>query len=75
MAELFERGAQFDALSERIADGRAGRGSVVLLAGEAGAGKSTLVSAFARTVAADTRVLVGACDPLSTPRPLGPVRD
>ncbi|MET8462767.1 ATP-binding protein [Micromonospora zamorensis] len=48
-------------------------GAIALVAGEAGAGKSTLVGAFAATVGA--RVLWGSCDPLLTPRALGPVHD
>jgi DNA-binding CsgD family transcriptional regulator len=52
--------------------GRAGR--VLTITGEAGAGKSSVV----RRAVADcnvVRVFVGHCDPLATPRPLGPVRD
>ncbi|WP_328421328.1 LuxR C-terminal-related transcriptional regulator [Micromonospora sp. NBC_00389] len=48
-------------------------GAIALVAGEAGAGKSTLVGAFAATAGA--RVLWGSCDPLLTPRALGPVHD
>src|SRR5690606_20634604 len=42
---------------------------------EAGVGKSTLVAEFARAVSPQARLLQGACDPLSTPRPLGPLVD
>ena len=46
-------------------------GRVVVVAGEAGIGKTTLVRAFA-----DGRdVLWGACDDLTVPQPLGPLRD
>ncbi|GGO13157.1 ATP-binding protein [Micromonospora parathelypteridis] len=48
-------------------------GAVALVAGEAGAGKSALVNAFAATTRA--RVLWGSCDPLLTPRALGPLHD
>ncbi|MET7669008.1 ATP-binding protein [Micromonospora luteifusca] len=48
-------------------------GAVALVAGEAGAGKSALVGAFATTTRA--RVLWGSCDPLLTPRALGPLHD
>ncbi|HEV7711025.1 MAG TPA: AAA family ATPase [Asanoa sp.] len=47
-------------------------GVLVLLGGEAGGGKTALVREFCRT--ADP-VLWGACDPLFTPRPLGPFVD
>ncbi|RLP90629.1 MULTISPECIES: AAA family ATPase [unclassified Micromonospora] len=50
-------------------------GAVALVAGEAGAGKSALLSAFASTAAPRARVLWGSCDPLLTPRALGPLHD
>ena len=46
---------------------------MVLVAGEAGAGKTALARAFADT--AGVRVLWGGCDALFTPRPLGPIAD
>jgi len=45
-----------------------------LISGEAGVGKSALVRAFCSDAVHD-RVLVGACDGLRTPRPLGPIVD
>ncbi len=51
----------------------AGRGSVVLVAGEAGVGKTALLRALVEQVPAEA--LWGMCDSLSTPRPLGPLRD
>lgn len=48
-------------------------GRVVLVAGEAGIGKTALVAEFAEHV--DDGLLRGGCDALRTPRPLGPVRD
>ena len=50
-------------------------GRVVLLAGEAGIGKSALVRRFTERRPADARFLLGACDPLLTPRALGPLHD
>ena len=49
-------------------------GRVVVVAGEAGIGKTALVTRCPRAAPA-RRVLWGACDPLITPRPLGPLRD
>ncbi|GAA5211454.1 AAA family ATPase [Microbacterium kyungheense] len=76
---LFERAPQLDALADAIARGTvadgAASGSVVTVAGDAGAGKTSLVTAALAGVPEDVRVLRAACDPLSTPRPLGPVRD
>jgi DNA-binding CsgD family transcriptional regulator len=47
---------------------------MVLLSGEAGSGKSTVVQHFVDGIEG-ARVLWGACDPLATPRPLGPFHD
>ena len=51
-----------------------GRGRLVLIAGEAGIGKTSLVRAFCSELD-KLRVLSGACDALHTPRPLGPLVD
>ncbi|MGI5247145.1 ATP-binding protein [Dactylosporangium sp. CA-139066] len=66
---LWEREA---ALAELDGLRRAG-GRIALVAGEAGIGKSSLVRAFAG--AQPDRVWWGACDPLVTPRALGPLHD
>jgi DNA-binding CsgD family transcriptional regulator len=47
-------------------------GILVLLDGEAGGGKTALVRQFSAAADPPRRVLWGACDPLFTPRPLGP---
>lgn len=47
---------------------------MILLQGEAGAGKTTVIREFLEHVRG-AKVLSGACDPLATPRPLGPVLD
>jgi DNA-binding CsgD family transcriptional regulator len=70
---LVQREEELGALERRAAEALAGRGSVVVVSGEAGAGKTSFVEAFASSCAVP--VLWGACDPLSTPRPLGPVHD
>ena len=48
---------------------------MVLVGGEAGIGKSALVRRFCEDAARSARVLVGGCDPMQTPRPLGPLLD
>lgn len=50
-------------------------GQTLLVSGEAGIGKSTLVDFFIREREPSCRVLWGACDALFTPRPLGPLLD
>ena len=72
---LLERDEQFATLFEALGDARLGHGRVVLVAGEAGAGKTALVRGFCDAVAGRARILPGACDALSTPRPLGPFLD
>ena len=49
-------------------------GCIALVGGEAGIGKTSLVEEFSKQTRA-ARVLWGACDALSTPRPLGPLHD
>jgi DNA-binding CsgD family transcriptional regulator/tetratricopeptide (TPR) repeat protein len=72
---LLERDAPLGVFAAAVDDARRGLGGVLLLSGEAGIGKSALVRRGTELVVRDIRVLVGACEPLSTPRPLGPVRD
>jgi len=74
-AELLERGAALEALESALVVAQAGAGSVVLLCGEAGIGKTSVVRAFHRRTRGRARVLVGACDDLLTPRTLGPLHD
>ncbi len=72
---LADRDHQLGEIIARADDARAGRGGMVLVSGESGAGKTSLVEAFVDRWVNDERVLWGACDPLPTPRPLGPVHD
>jgi DNA-binding CsgD family transcriptional regulator len=65
--------AQVGSLARRLA--RGGPGEVVLLRGEAGVGKTTLLARFADQLNPRLRVLRGWCDPLGAPRPLGPLTD
>jgi DNA-binding CsgD family transcriptional regulator/tetratricopeptide (TPR) repeat protein len=72
--DLLERSSLLEELSGVLAATAAG-GRVVLLAGEAGIGKSALVKRFTERQSADARFVLGACDPLLTPRALGPLHD
>ena len=73
--DLLERGAELDQLEELLVEAAGGRGRVAMLAGEAGIGKTALVQQFCSSVANRATILIGACDPLSTPTPLGPLLD
>jgi DNA-binding CsgD family transcriptional regulator/tetratricopeptide (TPR) repeat protein len=73
--DLLERDAEVRALLAAVDAAAAGAGSVVLVGGEAGMGKSSLVRAFLERLPGEVRVLVGACDDLRARRPLGPLRD
>ena len=72
---LYEREGPLAVLADAWAEVSTGRGLVALVCGEAGAGKTSLVRAFVERSARGGRVLAGGCDSLSTPRPLGPLRD
>ena len=73
--ELLERQAFLEQLDGFLASAREGRGSLVLVGGEAGIGKTSLVRAFCDRHGGDARALWGACDALRTTRPLGPLLD
>jgi DNA-binding CsgD family transcriptional regulator len=72
---LTERDHELAVLQTRADDARVGRGRMILVCGESGAGKTSFVEAFVERWVGDERVLWGACDPLPTPRPLGPIHD
>ncbi len=69
---LLERDDLLEELHSIVEEGRAGRGSVVLLAGEAGVGKSALATAVLESAQDRSSVAVGHCLPLATAVPLGP---
>ncbi len=73
--ELLEREPHLTQLEEHRRQADAGLGRLVLVGGEAGVGKTALVETFCHQVAESATVLRTSCDALSTPGPLGPVRD
>jgi class 3 adenylate cyclase/tetratricopeptide (TPR) repeat protein len=74
--ELLERSEAFSTLSGSLADvAKTGQGRLHLVSGEAGIGKSILLKRFCDAHRGSARILWGACDPLFTPRPLGPLLD
>lgn len=72
---LTERERELREIGARADLARAGSGGVLIVCGESGAGKTSFVEAFLESWPHQERVLWGACDPLSTPRPLGPIHD
>jgi DNA-binding CsgD family transcriptional regulator/tetratricopeptide (TPR) repeat protein len=72
--ELWERSAALDLLDELLRRS-AGGGRIAVVPGEAGIGKSALVGEFVRRCGPRARVVWGGCDPLVTPRALGPLHD
>ncbi|MCX2947676.1 BTAD domain-containing putative transcriptional regulator [Lentzea sp. NEAU-D7] len=72
---LLEREHELSELTVAAREAVAGNGSVVLVSGEPGVGKSALVDAVRGRAPRQARLLVGCCDDLATPRALGPFRD
>jgi predicted ATPase len=70
-----EREHQLEVLRSAVERARTGHGSVLLLTGETGLGKTTLLKALAAEVRDVVRVLAGGCDDLGEPRRLGALRD
>ncbi|WP_123026235.1 ATP-binding protein [Mycolicibacterium stellerae] len=73
--KLADRDDELGEIIARADDARAGRGGMVFVSGESGAGKTSFVETFVDRWVSGERLLWGACDPLPTPRPLGPVHD
>ena len=72
---LLEREAVLGRLGHHLKGAVTGQGRVLLLHGAAGVGKTAITRRFAETARDQARVLIGACDPMSTPQPLGPLVD
>src|SRR5262245_15651941 len=73
--QLVEREQSLAELEAILTDVAAGNGRFVLISGEAGIGKTSLVEQFTETNKLPARVFWGTCDALFTPRPLGPLYD
>ena len=72
---LLERDAPLAELHRLRAEATTEGGRLVFVEGEAGVGKTSLLRAFRESLPPHTTTLFGSCDPLSTPRPLGPIAD
>lgn len=74
--DLLERDADLAVLADLRERASRGRGSLVLVRGEPGAGKTALARrSCADAIRSGVRVLWGTCTPLSTPAPLEPLNE
>lgn len=73
--KILERESFLRDLKRWLDEAAAGQGRLAFVAGEAGIGKTVLVRVFVQSSEGLARVAVGGCDPLSTPRALGPLLD
>lgn len=72
---ILERDSELLLLADLVAEAADGTGRVVLVRGEAGIGKSTLIDRFLSNTKDSAHTLLGACDDLLTPQPFGPLWD
>jgi DNA-binding CsgD family transcriptional regulator len=72
---LFERSGQLATLADLRETASGGLGRLVLVRGEAGAGKTALLRAFLGELPDDAESAIGYCDGVATPRPLSPIHD
>jgi predicted ATPase len=74
MDRLLEREDELATLGAAFEAALAEHGSLVLVGGEAGSGKSSLIRGFRERVGDRALFVVVCCEPLSVPVPLAPVR-
>jgi DNA-binding CsgD family transcriptional regulator/tetratricopeptide (TPR) repeat protein len=72
---LLERDGILAQLHDRWTEASAGSGRLVFVEGEAGIGKTTVLRQFAARLRAHSPVYWGACEAMSTPRPLSVLDD
>lgn len=72
---LLEREHVCQQLLDTVSRASEGAGACVLLGGEAGVGKTSVLTWLEAAVGSEARVLWGACEALDTPRPMGPLHD
>lgn len=72
---ILERETLLSELHACLASAQKGSGRNVIISGEAGIGKSTMLREFGTRIGKGARLFWGVCDAISTPRPLGPLQD
>jgi tetratricopeptide (TPR) repeat protein len=73
---LLERDTELAGMAAAVESAiEGGHGVVILVSGEAGAGKSSLVRGLLDRMRADVTIHLGGCDDLLAPRTLGPFHD
>lgn len=72
---ILDRDSELAELRQLVDDLGSWGGRVVLVRGEAGIGKSAVITEFIADTEDRVHVLVSACDDLLTPEPLGPMWD
>ena len=70
---ILERDIEVGRLKSLADEAYKSRGAIALIAGEAGIGKTSLISAFVKQEEKNADIAWGLCDAMFTPRPLGPV--
>ena len=75
ITELIERDGFLSSLQSKFESVAKNEGHCVLVSGEAGIGKTSLVKSFCRNKRNECKIYQGSCDALFTPRPLAPLYD
>lgn len=73
--QIQERDGPLRQLSDGYDRAQRGEGNCIVVQGEAGIGKTTLLRAFLETLPEGPRVLRGSCEDLAIAEPLGPLWD
>jgi predicted ATPase/DNA-binding CsgD family transcriptional regulator len=73
--ELIERDSFLSLMRAEFEKVSESEGHCILVSGEAGIGKTSLVKTFCKSTQKQYKIYQGTCDALFTPRPLGPILD
>src|SRR5258705_2209682 len=73
--KLIERTGFLATLQTKIEGVEEGEGHCILVSGESGIGKTSIVKAFCNKKEKNSKIYLGTCDAMFTPRPLAPLYD